>query len=265
VTAENLTFSMQEPVAAGADTTVLPAYMPIPGLGVLTMNAFVLHAEKPVLIDAGPGPLVESFLTALVRVIDPADLRYIWLTHTDPDHIGALDALAAVAPQARIVTPFLGRGKLGLQGYPLGDERFHLLEPGQTLDLGDRQLMAIRPPTYDAPETIAAFDTRTRALFSADAFGALLATPAASAAAIAAPQLRDGMTTWSGIDVPWLGLASPERFAQALDAVADLDPSIVLSAHLPPAPGLAPALLDHLAAAHAALAGDARPARAAAG
>ena len=57
-------------------------------------------------------------------------------------------------------------------------ERVHLLNPGQRLSVGDRDLLAVRPPTFDAPETTGVFDTRSRALFTADCFGALLAEPA---------------------------------------------------------------------------------------
>ncbi len=71
-----------------------------------------------------------------------------------------------LAPNARIVTTYLGMGKLGIQGFPV--ERVYLLNPGQSLDVGDRTLQALTPPSYDAPETTALFDNKTRTLFSAD-------------------------------------------------------------------------------------------------
>ncbi len=39
----------------GADTDLLPAYVPLPGLGVLPVNAYVIHAREPVLVDTGLG------------------------------------------------------------------------------------------------------------------------------------------------------------------------------------------------------------------
>jgi hypothetical protein len=35
------------------DTSVLPSYFPIPGLGLLPVNAFVVKAQQPVLLDTG--------------------------------------------------------------------------------------------------------------------------------------------------------------------------------------------------------------------
>jgi flavorubredoxin len=170
-----------EPLRLDADTCQLGSWMPVPGLGLLPVNAYVIAAREPVLIDTGLGALRDDFVAALGRVIDPAELRWIWITHMDADHIGNLPAVLARAPRARVVTTYLGLGKLGLLGLP--QERARLLNPGQTLDVGDRGLTALVPPTFDAPETTALLDGRTRNLFSADAFGAVLPEVAEDATA----------------------------------------------------------------------------------
>lgn len=239
----SLTSFAPEQIASG--TFMLPAYCPIPGMGVLPMNAFVIRGRNPILIDAGPAPLQEEFMNRLVTVIDPPDLRYIWLTHTDPDHIGAIERLLAAAPEAKVVTTFLGAGKMGLHR-PIPQERLHLLEPGGRLDLGDRELAALRPPTYDAPETIAAFDCVNRTLFSADSFGALTQAPAGSAAEIEPGMLREGMVSWAGVDAPWLAQVDAGKFDAVLEQFRRLCPKLILSGHLPPAHGMAEELLQHL-------------------
>jgi len=71
--------------APGID--VLTTTFPIPGFGAVPINAFVLHGPEPVLVDTGPVIERAEFLTALRGVIDPRDLAWIWLTHTDFDHI----------------------------------------------------------------------------------------------------------------------------------------------------------------------------------
>lgn len=220
----------------GADTDQIGAYIPLPGLGLVPVNAYVIHAREPVLIDTGVAALGTDFMPALRRVIDPADLRWIWLTHIDADHVGNLRAVLAEAPQARIVTNYLGVGKLGLLQMPL--ERTYLINPGQSLDVGDRQLLALRPPVYDAPETMAVFDGRTRHLFSADCFGAVLAKPAESAAQIATRDLHEGLLLWGSIDAPWLHQVSEDRLAASSQALFDLQPRLILSSHLPAASGL---------------------------
>lgn len=101
------------------DVHRLTAYAPLPGLGLLPVNAFLIHAAEPVLVDTGLAAQRESFLQALGGVIDPADLRWIWVTHMDADHIGNLQAVLDAAPEARLVTTYLGMGKAGLLGLPL--------------------------------------------------------------------------------------------------------------------------------------------------
>lgn len=234
----------------GPDTDLLPAYVPLPGLGILPVNAYVVHAAQPVLIDTGLAVLHDGFMRSLRRLIDPAALRWIWLTHADADHIGNLRALLAEAPHARIVTNYLGVGKLGLQQFP--PERCWMLNPGQALDLGDRRLLAQRPPVYDAPETMAAYDTRTGHLFSSDCFGAVMQEPADDATAIAPCALHEGLSLWARVDAPWLAQIGPEQLAAASRPLRDLQPRLVLGSHLPPAAGLDERLYAGIAAAQAA-------------
>lgn len=233
------------------DTVILPGHLPVPGMGVLAVNAYLIRAAEPVLVDAGLGALREDFLRALEQTIDLEDLRWIYVTHTDPDHIGSLGALLERAPRARVVTTYVGMGKLSMIE-PIAPDRVFLLNPGQSLDVGDRWLTAIRPPTFDAPETTGLFDQRTRALFSSDCFGAVIAGPHEAAGSIDPDELRDGMITWAGVDAPWLHSTRERAFERALEAVRRLDPSVVLSSHLPPASGRTSALLEHLRSARAA-------------
>jgi len=243
---------MNKPTLTGsgvvaADTRAIVSYLPVPGFGVLPVNAFVIHAAEPVLVDTGMPALRKEFMAQLRSVLDPRTLRWIWITHTDPDHLGNLEAVLAEAPHARVVTTYLGMGKMGLQQLPL--ERVFLLNPGQSLDVGDRQLTALTLPTFDAPETTGLFDRKTRTLFSADCFGALLDAPAETAADIHPGSLRDGCIAWTGVDAPWLELVEPTCFGRALEAIRRLDAGTVLSAHLPPASGMIMTLLDHLSLA----------------
>lgn len=234
-----------QPRRVAADTWQLGSWMPVPGLGVLPANAHVIRSREPVLVDTGLAALRDDFLQGLASVVDPADLRWIWITHMDADHIGNLEAVLALAPKARVVTTYLGMGKMGLLGLP--QERAWLMNPGQSLDVGDRTLTALVPPTFDAPETTALFDGRTRTLFSADSFGAVLPDMHEDAAQIDANMLRDGMRLWTSVDAPWLQWIGTGELRHAMDRLRALDPALVLGSHLPPAAGLADRLFQHLA------------------
>lgn len=237
--------------SVSADTHIITTHVPVPGLGVLPINAFVIRAPQPVLVDAGVVAMRDGFLGAIEASIALEDLRWIWLTHNDPDHLGCLDEVMARAPKARVVTTYLGMGKLGLRN-PVPPERVYLLNPGQSLDVGDRRLIAIKPPVYDAPESTGLFDTKERTLFSVDTFAAVLSKPAEDALEIPDAELSDGLVTWATVDAPWLHSIDELVFGRALNEIVKLDPATVLGSHLPPAAGLHRKLVAYLARARTA-------------
>ncbi len=128
-------------------------------------------------------------------------------------------------------------------------DRVYLLNPGQSLDVGDRTLTAVKPPSFDAPETTGLFDSRSRAFLSSDCFGAVLSSPAQDAADIPQKHLEEGQTLWATVDAPWLHQVDRATFARALNTVREMSPGTVLSSHLPPAHGMNERLLETLGAA----------------
>src|SRR5262249_55935988 len=137
--------------APGID--VISATADIPSLGSLSLNAYVLHGSEPLLVDTGSVAGSAEFLTTLRTVIDPKALRWIWLTHTDFDHIGALAALLDENPKIRVITSFLGVGIMGLSSTPIPLDRVYLVNDGQTVTVGDHRLTAFKPPVFDNPIT----------------------------------------------------------------------------------------------------------------
>jgi flavorubredoxin len=217
--------------------------------GRLAVNGYVLHGAEPVLVEAGTVVGRDDFMQALRTVIDPADLRWLWLTHPDPDHIGAIPQLLDEAPQLRIITTFLGVGFLNLCA-PLPMDRVNFVNPGESIHLADRVLTGFKPPAFDNPVSTGFFDDRTGALFSSDCFGALLPDMPERADDLDGAALREGQVRWAAIDSPWLHTVDTDRYAHLLDAVRRLNPTMVLSSHLPPASG---GLLDFMLGSLAAL------------
>ena len=232
---------------AAPDIDVITTAAPIPGLGHLPVNSFVLHGTEPVLVDTCPIVMRDEFLATLETVVDPTDLRWLWLTHTDPDHVGAVAALLAANPKLRVITTFFGVGIMGLQA-PLPMDRVNLVNPGETLELGDRTLTGVKPPAFDNPITVGFHDSRSNALFSSDCFGALFPDVPPETADVTAAELRDGQVLWGTIDSAWLHKVDSDIFARDLERIRRIEPAHVFSAHLPPAPGaMLPLLLETLA------------------
>ena len=225
---------------AHPEISVLGDYLEVPGLGFLAVNAFVIHAAQPVVVDTGLGLADRDFVACLTGVIDPADVAWIWLTHPDRDHTGGLFALLEAAPRARVVTTFTGAGIMSAER-PLPLNRIYLLNPGQSLDVGDRRLTGLRPPLFDNPATVGVLDPSTGVCLSSDCFGGPLPTPelanAEDAAAVNPDELRVAQLLWATVDSPWVHSVDPAKFAASFTPLRDFGPSAILSTHLPPVTG----------------------------
>jgi flavorubredoxin len=222
--------------SAVPDIEVITSNFEVPGLGLVPINAFVIKGPEPMLVDTGAGVQSAGFLPALRGVIDPGELKWLWLTHTDFDHIGSLSALLAENPRLKVITTFLGVGIMGLNT-PLPLDRVHFVNPGEKITIGNRTLSALRPPVFDNPSTTGFYDETSGALFSSDCFGAVLSRVPQSAADLSEGDLRDGQVFWATVDSPWLHKVDRTRLAGDLDVIRKMAPSLILSSHLPAAPG----------------------------
>jgi hypothetical protein len=222
---------LNKPSKIDADWTLFNAWAPLPGLGAIAINSLLLKGKEPVLVDTGIAPLGDAFIAALEQEIDPAEIAWIWISHADVDHIGALQRVLDRAPKAKVLTGYLGMAKLGLLGFDMS--RVQFLEPGSVFEAGGRRLHTVRPLYYDASETMGFFDPAAALLYSVDCFGAVLPAPAETVESVAEDAFRAGMMTWSSMDSPWLKAADRAALGRGLAAIERLEPAHLISAHLP--------------------------------
>jgi hypothetical protein len=71
-----------------------------------------------------------------------------------------------------------------------------------------------------------------------------------NAAELSGGALREGQVFWATIDSPWMHVVDRGKLDCELDAIAKLEPSMILSSHLPPAPG---GMIDQFLASLAAV------------
>ncbi|MDT4916640.1 MAG: hypothetical protein QOH89_1340 [Pseudonocardiales bacterium] len=238
------------------DVTVLHDQADIPGLGFLAVNSFVLHAEQPLVLDTGLSVADRTFVEDLSAVIDPADVRWIWLTHPDRDHTGGLYDMLEAAPNAKIVTTFIGVGILSTER-PLPMDRVYLLNPGQSLDVGDRQLTGFRPPLFDNPATVGVYDTASGICFSSDCFGGPLTTSEHASSenitAVSPDEVQAGQLLWASVDSPWIHKVDQAKYEAGFEPFRAFDPSWTFSTHLPPIQGSLDGMLQTLRGAPSAM------------
>jgi flavorubredoxin len=237
---------MNTPYQVIPDIIALPAHFPIPGAGFLPVNAFVIKSKEPVLVDTGMGIDSDEFMNALESVINPRDLRWVWLTHDDVDHTGSIRKVLEAAPKAKLVANSLAVLRMST-AWPVPMQRVHWLNPGDIISVGDRTLTAVRPPLFDNPTTIAVYESKSATFFSADCFGAIIPSPVQDIDEVDEGDLEKGMINWASADSPWLHMVAPEVFGVALEKIRVLAPKMILSAHMLPAQEKTELFLEWLA------------------
>lgn len=87
--------------------------------------------------------------------------------------------------------------------FPL--DRCRWVMDGESFDVGDRTLLAMRPPVYDSPTTRGLFDPKTGVYWGVDTFATPLPDPGMAVADLDDEFWTFGMTLFSyGAVSPWL-------------------------------------------------------------
>jgi glyoxylase-like metal-dependent hydrolase (beta-lactamase superfamily II) len=238
---------MDSPYQGSADVHVLPTNLPLPGVGVLPINAYLIMAEEPVLIDSGVGVDSDQFMDAVSSIVDLTALKWVWLTHDDADHTGSIQRVMERAPNATLLTHGFAALRMSTW-WPVPMDRVHAIRPGDDIHVGDRTLTAVAPPLFDNPMSIGVLDRSTGSLFTVDAFGAILPEATQDASDVSPEALAGGMIGWATTDSPWVHITDPAEFGQVLDRVRQIQPRRIFSSHLPAASGTA--LEDFLRVLH---------------
>ena len=135
-----------------------------------TYNAYFINAEKKTIIETAKEKFSDVFISKLRMVTDPAEIEYIVLDHTEPDHSGAMRQLLDLAPSAVVV----GSGNAIRYLSDIVNKPFRSLvvKDGDTLDLGNKRLKFIAAPNLHWPDSIYTYLVEDRILFTCDSFGA---------------------------------------------------------------------------------------------
>jgi flavorubredoxin len=195
-------------------------------------NAMVLAGGEPVLVDTGPVADRAGYWGQVEAVVDPADVRWVVLSHDDADHRGALADVLGRCPGATVVAGHRLVHRLTLEG-GLPAERVRWVEDGDVVDAGDRPLLAVRPPAYDSPTTRGVFDATTGVYWGADCFGTPVPAEIDDVADLDDDVWVEGFTAFHLLLSPWIRDVDPIRWRQAVGRIATLGATTIASAHGP--------------------------------
>ncbi len=104
----------------------------------------------------------EQYMKTLESIIDPQDLKWVWLTHDDADHTGSIQKVLEAAPSARLAANSLVVLRMSM-AWPVPMHRVYWINSGDGIRVSDRTLTAVRPPLFDNPTTIGIYDNKSEA------------------------------------------------------------------------------------------------------
>ena len=198
------------------------------------LNSMVIAGSEPVVVDTGSPNNRHQWLEDVFGIVEPADVRWVLLSHDDSDHTGNLVPLLEACPNATLVCSWAIVERFSNAfGFPL--ERCRWLNDGETLDVGDRGLRAVRPPVYDSPATRGFLDERTGVYWGVDAFATPCPSePVPTVADLDAGFWAEGMAMFVHHALsPWVTMVDRERFAAEVERVRGMGMTTIATAHSP--------------------------------
>lgn len=135
-----------------------------------TYNSYFINAEKKAIIETTKLQFWDTYLGKIKQVCNPAEIEYIILDHTEPDHSGNLQNLLQLAPNATVVGS--GNALRYLKEMFSIDFKSIQVKDGDTLSLGNKTLRFISAPNLHWPDSIYTYLEEDKLLFTCDSFGA---------------------------------------------------------------------------------------------
>ena len=138
----------------------------------MAYNSYIIFDDKTAVFDTVDGNFTDEWLDNITEVLADRTPDYLVVQHMEPDHSANIAEFMKQYPG----TVIMGNSKtfammkaffpgLALEGRTLE------VKDGDTLSLGSHELKFIFAPMVHWPEVMFTYDSKDKALFSADAFG----------------------------------------------------------------------------------------------
>jgi flavorubredoxin len=222
------------PTQIAPDTWVIHQVQPALGQPLFVyLNSMVILGDEPMIVDTGTPANREQWMQDVFSLVEPNDVRWIFLSHDDVDHTGNLDEAMTACPRAQLVCNWaMVERHTNCFDFPL--ERCRWIMDGESLDIGDRTLHALRPPVFDSPTTRGLFDPKTGVYWAVDTFATPLPDPKMGIADLDAEFWFEGIWLFAlGAVSPWLTMLDAEKWGRYVDRVQQLDITTVAACHSP--------------------------------
>jgi len=141
-----------------------------------TYNSFLIRGKKTALLDTSHLKFKKIWFEKLKKEINPIDIDFLIVHHTEPDHSGLIKYLIDLNPNIEIVASKVAIKFLEDQVHQPFKSR--AVKSGDELNLEtnsisgiEHKLEFISAPNLHWPDTIFSYDYGTNVLYTCDAFG----------------------------------------------------------------------------------------------
>jgi flavorubredoxin len=139
-----------------------------------TYNSYLIKDKKITLIDTVKAKFKGEMLSRIEEIIDPNRIEYIVSNHVEMDHSGSLTEISNICPNAKIITSI--RGEKGLKKHYKKNLNLKVVNSGDILNIGKRNLTFIHVPMVHWPDSMVTYIKEDKLLLSNDSFGQHIAS-----------------------------------------------------------------------------------------
>lgn len=135
-----------------------------------TYNSYIVKSNKTALIETVSDKFTDEYIRNIEEIVSIADIDYVILNHTEPDHSGSLAKILEINPDITVVGTIAALRNLK----EITNKSFRemLAKDGGELSLGDFFLKFIIAPNLHWPDTMMTYMEKDMILFSCDVLGA---------------------------------------------------------------------------------------------
>lgn len=135
-----------------------------------TYNSYIIRGDQLALVDTSHEKFRQLYFDTLTGLINPQEIDYLIISHTEPDHSGLVKDLLKLAPQATVVGTKVALKFLeDLVHDPFKQQ---IVKNGDQIDLGKGHVLEfVNAPNLHWPDTMLSYDWKTGILYTCDVFG----------------------------------------------------------------------------------------------
>ena len=138
----------------------------------VSYNSYLIVDEKVAIIDSVDIRKCDEWLANLEAALSGKTPDYIVVHHMEPDHAGSLAVVVERYPNVKLVCT--ARAQQMLTQFFDGElfaQKCIVVGEGDTISLGEHTLTFYMAPMVHWPEVMVSYESKSKVLFSADAFG----------------------------------------------------------------------------------------------